>query len=602
MPVITREDERAEQPSNIKVELMPHQLGLLKACSDYEDFNRLLHTPQNSGGGPNEKPVEFYFRFGIIADQVGAGKSYVALSLINQDKKLKPQKSFNKKIYHGLYYSRITHCEPIVTPNKTSLILVPSATIYQWKMYAENTNTKALIIDTPKSIVPLWKNVKSDYEAYDAIIVTEKRFSEFLNITDFMNIHYRRVFIDEADSIKVDRMATHNFNCDFMWLITASKENMFSPEDKRRYDAFENRYINGGGVTSNISVVKKMMSNFRRCRAFHDYFSFECDPDFIADSIKLEEPIEQSIKCRDPKVIHTVKNVVDSKVIGMINAGDIKGAIKSFGNKQLMKNEEDLVEAITHDLTKKLEEANQKRQALILMPYNNETSKALAITKAESNIKHIQLKINDLKEKMNSNCPICYDDPKPLTITTCCKTKYCFECLMNSLKINGKCPYCRASLTPSDIIIHSKDAEGGAAPDDPNELKDKFEEFKILMDKILSNNKEKKRILVFSDYSQIFAQMKDFVKGKRIKSSEMKGRASGCEKNIKEFNEGTKPVIFLNSKYCGAGLNLENATDIIIYHKLSNDLKMQVIGRAQRYGRKGRLNVWNILNENEMTA
>ena len=81
----------------------------------------------------------------------------------------------------------------------------------------------------------------------------------------------------------------------------------------------------------------------------------------------------------------------------------------------------------------------------------------------------------------------------------------------------------------------------------------------------------------------------------------MKGVATSIEKKIGEFNNGKAPVIFLNSQYCGAGLNLEHATDIIIYHKLARDLKMQVIGRAQRYGRKGQLNVWNMLNENEIT-
>ena len=52
-------------------------------------------------------------------------------------------------------------------------------------------------------------------------------------------------------------------------------------------------------------------------------------------------------------------------------------------------------------------------------------------------------------------------------------------------------------------------------------------------------------------------------------------------------------------KNYGSGLNLENSTDLIIMHKMKPEYEEQVIGRAQRPGRKGVLNVWKILYENE---
>ena len=55
----------------------------------------------------------------------------------------------------------------------------------------------------------------------------------------------------------------------------------------------------------------------------------------------------------------------------------------------------------------------------------------------------------------------------------------------------------------------------------------------------------------------------------------------------------------LNSSNYGSGLNLEMTTDIIIYHQLTKNLEIQVIGRAQRPVRNSSLNVYYLLHENE---
>jgi hypothetical protein len=55
----------------------------------------------------------------------------------------------------------------------------------------------------------------------------------------------------------------------------------------------------------------------------------------------------------------------------------------------------------------------------------------------------------------------------------------------------------------------------------------------------------------------------------------------------------------LNAQHYGSGLNLQMATDIIIYHELDIELETQVIGRAQRLGRTTQLNVYYLLNDNE---
>jgi SNF2 family DNA or RNA helicase len=61
-------------------------------------------------------------------------------------------------------------------------------------------------------------------------------------------------------------------------------------------------------------------------------------------------------------------------------------------------------------------------------------------------------------------------------------------------------------------------------------------------------------------------------------------------------------MLFVNARSFGSGLNLENTTDIIMFHKLDSELEKQVIGRAQRFGRSEPLNIWYLLHENEMVT
>ena len=53
-------------------------------------------------------------------------------------------------------------------------------------------------------------------------------------------------------------------------------------------------------------------------------------------------------------------------------------------------------------------------------------------------------------------------------------------------------------------------------------------------------------------------------------------------------------MIFLNSNFNGAGINLQEATDIILYHEMPLNVQNQIIGRANRIGRTEALNVHHL--------
>ena len=105
---------------------------------------------------------------------------------------------------------------------------------------------------------------------------------------------------------------------------------------------------------------------------------------------------------------------------------------------------------------------------------------------------------------------------------------------------------------------------------------------------IINNNKNGK-FIVFSNYSESFPLIHRVLQENNVSFKELQGQTGTRNKTITQFKKGDIRVMFLNSKNNGAGINLQEATDIILYHQLDRDLETQVVGRANRIGRKQEL-------------
>ena len=76
---------------------------------------------------------------------------------------------------------------------------------------------------------------------------------------------------------------------------------------------------------------------------------------------------------------------------------------------------------------------------------------------------------------------------------------------------------------------------------------------------------------------------------------EIKGSVKTIQKNLEYFKSGKIKVLFLNSNTSAAGINLQETTDIILYHKMALNNENQIIGRANRIGRNIDLNVHHLI-------
>jgi superfamily II DNA/RNA helicase len=116
--------------------------------------------------------------------------------------------------------------------------------------------------------------------------------------------------------------------------------------------------------------------------------------------------------------------------------------------------------------------------------------------------------------------------------------------------------------------------------------------------KIINNPSLK--LIIFSDYINSFIEIKQLFNKSNILYTEFDGgNISQIENQLLEFKNGNVQVLMCNSLLFGCGMNLEFGTDIIFFHKMTDCMKKQVIGRCQRPGRKTRLNIWYLMHENE---
>ena len=129
-------------------------------------------------------------------------------------------------------------------------------------------------------------------------------------------------------------------------------------------------------------------------------------------------------------------------------------------------------------------------------------------------------------------------------------------------------------------------------------LKSKFDKFKILESILeICDNK----IIIYSEFRGLHNYLKNYSIINNIKIEELNGgNIKDIDKILIRFkNETDLKILLIDDAYFGVGVNIEYTTDLIFFHNIDNKIKTQLIGRAQRYGRKNSLNIWEIKYWNE---
>jgi len=611
---LTADSPRAPQPTTVTVPLRPHQLSLLAAARALEAKATL---------GPLTEP-QLMTHYGVIADRVGAGKSLVALSLVSEPA-VNPS---SMTITDGgrMQYTRIveiqamppvqelpdpdTDYKALLTTGpfytRAALLITPHNIVQQWEAYIkEQTTLRPYIVKRTKDCDYDRAGFYHDVFSADIVVVSCTMLKKFMGAlqyhgNNFDRIVWSRLFIDEADSITMT-LRPYEVASRFIWFITGSWVNMLFPYGIYSFtiqdlpDGLRKIVGDGGipGILSRTNVVSQAMAYQTREPRFTALVLRNTDA-WIDTSLTMPTIRHSSVICKAPANLGVLRDFIPAAAMEALHAGDTAGALEALGLKAASK--ETLAERVTASLRTEL---NQAEKLLVFkrdMEYSSPAAKATAIEKAEAKVTRLQEQLASLTTRIaeaeGQRCPICFESPRTATLTPCCRHSFCLACLCECISAKPACPLCRVAIrSPKELLVIGE----GVAPTEVDTLPMKG----AALLKLLAESTENQRFLVFSAHEASFRGLREVLASRGIRCEMLQGSGARVEVLRKQFQAGTVRVLCMNARHVGAGINLEAATHVVLYHRMNMELERQVIGRAVRFERAAALEVVHLVHEEE---
>lgn len=565
---LNQDHNKIIQPDGIKIELMEHQKTILYAMLDLEKNGSV--EAKNIQHYDGKKDFIINTNIGILADKVGSGKSLMIISLIQQNKK----SSIRDIFYHGSKFLCIKCNNDQDSSVDTNLLLIPHKLLIQWEEFFKLSTIKygkyADAMDEKKI------STIDDIKKFEVLIVTCSKLKIFF--TNFKKIKWGRVIIDEADTIKFP--AQVEINGIFTWFVTATPNGL--RYNKRPYFA---------------KIFKEIIP------WVFDYLIVKNNNEYVEQSILLPKPKRIIVNCLTPPELDIIKNLIPKNVLSMINAGNTDEAIKFLNCN--VGTKDNILKVITNNLLEVIEnkqiELEFETKKIFKKESIAENENKIKILKITKCINRLQNRYDSIKKKIymlnDQYCPICLDEFTKPTLVNCCQNIFCFECITLSQSKNNNCPFCRKMIFQNDFHIIKTDEHKNNITEKKNQIDEKKDKIDILMDIIKKNIDGK--IMIFANFSKTFNKIESILNLNKISYSILKGSCKYVNDIISEFDQGKIKVIMLNAKYFGSGMNLQMATDIIIFHRFDKYKEEQVIGRGQRIGRISALNIYYLVHDNE---
>ena len=538
------------QPKDMNVTLFPHQLSSIYRMENLE-INNIIEK---------ENYVK-ETKIGINADITGFGKSLSMLGLISRDKMewdletpfvfetITVEARGRIKNYYISRYDKLP----------STLILASQSLIGQWVKEIVKTNLTYKSLISRKDIDDLDLEDKN----YDIIIVSPTMYNKL--ISKYKGYAWKRFIFDEPGHLKVSSMK--EIHAGFYWFVTATPNSIMSQHRNCRgsfiKDLFCQYYYMDFETQYNDIIIKN-------------------DPEFVKASFEMPPTTHYNYNCFQP-VFNAVSGFVNSTISTMIEAGNIEGAIESLGGGKTG----NIIELVKQKKFEELEEIDSKIRIYTMR--NDQTKIDEWKTRKIRVLGQIDELDNRFQLMLNSPCNICFDDLVSPVLEPNCQNLFCGECLLKWLRRKNTCPLCRSDIDLSTLIY----VDTGVKKSVPNikEERKMTKEEKIID---IIKNKEDGMFLIFSEYDNTFYQIYKILRENNIDFVEIKGSIKTRERNLELFRVGKIPVIFLNSNYNGSGINLTEATDIILYHEMNSYTENQIIGRANRIGRLKPLSIHHL--------
>lgn len=600
-------DVRASQPDKIITKLKPHQLtSLYKATmmentgeitykiKNFHNYSQLFFDNYNIINPEDEETnITIKTNIGILGDKVGYGKTLLALSLIASNKleniHINPIYIKNFSSHVNYNYLNISVSNNLIQKNQniinTTLVIVPRGPVYvQWeKTILEKTNLKMISITNMnfiKSNLPKFdgsnqKDLIEYFESFDLVLIKNTTLKIFIDFYSGFHLikNWKRIMIDEAHDI-INKIPSQ-MNYYYLWLISGTYNDIFIKSGYSHYISGIKELMNKNSISS---IIVKNTN------------------DFIKNSFDIPEPIEKYYLCKLPTNFHIAKMFLNSSVLEKINANDFAGAIRELGGKN--ETEDNIIELVSKDLKRNLFNLEMEKSFINSQDINEE-EKELKINNINVKIEIQNNKIKELTDRISSfkenSCAICMDVlQNPVLLE--CTHMFCGGCIFKwyNKNNNRNCPNCRMVIKDFNKLTAIIDKDYNKENKKMDEILSKEE----TLLKIIDNNPNGK-FLVFTKIDNGFETFKKKLNDANINFEFLKGTTSHMLNVLDRFKNGITKIILLNTQYAGSGIEINCATDVIIFHSMGLD-KQQAVGRAQRVGRTSRLNIHNLCYEDEM--
>jgi hypothetical protein len=535
-----------QQPKNLKATLFPHQLASVYMMEELESTHCIV-----SDG------AKIFTNIAFNGDMLGYGKTLSMIALIMRDKMEWDLESDHIEEYVDTHSSQ--HVKEYVTRtyprNNVTLILAGPSIIHQWMRELAKTELKVADVSNGKVAVSV------DITDYDVIVVAPSMYNTILK--RYRGMAWKRFIYDEPTTVCVPAM--ENIVAGFTWFITATPYGIIAKHKSRRRS-----YMYGiVGDYSFASILKTLI--------------IKNDDEFVEQSFRMPPTHHQKHQCYVP-AFRAVRGIANSRISAMIEAGNVSGAIDALGGKHT----DNIIELVRK--SKEIELETIKGKIRIWTLRADETKVERWKTREKVVLGQLSELTARFEKILAENCTICFDVLVKPVMEPSCQNIFCGNCLLKWLQMNNSCPLCRKVVQPADLVIINKN---GDVHCEEEEKKNKTKEETIVE---LIRNRKDGRFIVFSDWDESFDAIRQVLNHNEIPFVEIKGSIKNREKKIEKFKDGQVNVVFLNSRTDSSGINMQETTDIIIYHTMDDATTKQIVGRANRIGRKIPLQVHHLIS------
>ena len=544
---------------------------------------------------------KLYYKGGVLSDEIGLGKTCSMIGLIMESYK-----------------------------EKCSLVLCPTRLCKQWEQEINLTgNLRCKIVS---SITQFKKINYENIQNFDVLIVsfnflTNQNYKNYVeeNTESFRLDHYNweRVILDEGHEylcsgfrrkpINKIRTEIYKLKSNFRWICSGTP----FPNNQGFWNTLlyltSQDTLKNGDLYTNACYL---------CRQYYHLLPQFCNDLFIKNTKKsvsnqvsipeytinttfldqtlIERAIYDSALGDTNKMIELCNHILVSE-----------NHINILGNKPLPLNEIHKKMTLYYQkkiakLIKKLENLNQVKNVNELynsqLENNDELTEKIQFTEQEILKNQSKFNIfNELDEKIEEidTCPVCYEDFESRTRSiTPCGHIICSSCITVIFK-NGKsnteiCPMCRFQFNKQSLEF----VESEKKLDDPNnKWGTKMSKLIKHVHKILSED-DSNRFIIFSQWDSMLKLVGKVLQESEINHLFLNGSIHVISGRIKKFKlDKSVRVVLLSSEKAASGLNLTEATHIVLLDTLNTDkesskiIEEQAIGRSVRIGQQKNVHI-----------